>query len=94
VRAREEAKVNPLISLRLETTLGARYVFPDMTHEQFDNLIEQLDASSSQLIFNNISKATLVLPLRILSNVSVLHPLKEGEHATYLTAACDVIWRP
>lgn len=92
MRARDRAKRDSLISVVVETSLEARYIFPDLTHEQFDNLMVQLDESASQLVLTNISKATLIVPFSIVTFVGFLAPLVEGKHATRLTAAVDKLW--
>lgn len=55
-----------LVDIRFETTLGARYDFPDMTREQEQQLLKQLHLQSEKVVALNISGSTLIIPYRIL----------------------------
>lgn len=70
--ARAAAGQSQLVHVVFETSMGAYYTFPDLTQEMFTELLQQLDVKSEQVITRNVSGAMLVLPLRIISRVSLL----------------------
>jgi hypothetical protein len=73
--------------------MGAHYSFPDMSQDMFQELLQQLDVRSEQIIARNLSGATLVLPLRILSKLWLLQ-VDEGWkiHETSPQARMSELW--
>lgn len=71
--------MNALTHVAFETTMGAFYVFPDMTHEHFEVLLSQLNSVPERIVVPNVSGATLVLPFRILQRVHVVFSDEGGE---------------
>jgi hypothetical protein len=52
--------------------MGAYYSFPDLLQEHFNELLQQLDVKSEQIIARNVSGVTLVIPMRILDKLYLL----------------------
>jgi hypothetical protein len=60
-----------LVEVVVETTLGARYVFPDMPRTMLDNVIKNSGwRSIGQVVLVNVSSSCLTIPSRIVKTVS------------------------
>lgn len=87
------AKQSSLVHVAFATSMGAYYSFPDMTQDHFQELIGQLDVDSEQIIARNISGATLVLPMRILSKLWMLQVEEDWKlHETSPQASMTELW--
>ena len=60
-----------LCEVTFETTLGARYVFPDVDLVEMEQLASFFPAHHSSLTISNVSKACLVVPIRVLQSFSI-----------------------
>ena len=63
-----------LVTITIETFLGATYVFPDMSRAEIDRLLKDNIAFHGDLTLSNVGRAVLLLPIRIIKTLSV-----EGE---------------
>jgi len=62
---------NRLSKVRVETTLGSNYVFPDVDPVEMDRFFITLRSSYHSLTLSNVSRSCLVVPLRIVKAVYV-----------------------
>jgi len=69
---RQLARDSQLVHVAFATTMGAYYSFPDLLQEHFNELLQQLDVKSEQIIARNVSGVTLVIPMRILDKLYLL----------------------
>lgn len=60
-----------LVTVTIETRMGAVYQFPDMTRGSVDKLLRDNIAFQGDIILSNISRATLVLPTRIIKTLAI-----------------------
>jgi len=60
-----------LVTVTIETTLGARYEFPDMSRRIVEGLITDELALLGNLTLVNVSQAVLVIPLRIVKVLAI-----------------------
>lgn len=58
-----------LVSVEVETLLGARYVFPDMQRAVLDPAIK-VASDQGQLTFVNVSGACLTMKMRIVKTIT------------------------
>lgn len=60
-----------LVEVTVETSLGAKYVFPDMPRTTLDNVIQLKGWKyENPFILVNVSGACLSVPMRIVATVS------------------------
>lgn len=59
-----------LVTVEIETILGAVYVFPDVALEEVDTMMKHFHEASSVTLVS-VSRACLVLPPRIVKVVRV-----------------------
>lgn len=62
-----------LVTVRVVTTLGAEYLFPDLTLSHLKELLPEtgrLPSDQTSLVLINASAASLIVPMRIISEVS------------------------
>lgn len=61
-----------MVVLELQTLLGARYVFPDVDKGELDQVVQHASRGEhcASLTVRNISHAVLVVPWRIISEIS------------------------
>lgn len=62
--------MSALYEVEVDTTLGVKYVFPDMEGEIIEQALRNIGAHSTLTLVNQ-STACLVLPVRILQTVRV-----------------------
>lgn len=60
-----------LTEVELETTLGAVYRLPDIYESSIVDVLEQLRGHKDWLSISNVSRACLIVPVRIVSIVRV-----------------------
>lgn len=63
-----------LVTVGIETTLGARYSFPDVEREALDKLVMRSDNNElvlDSLLITNVSQAVLTVPSRIVKKITV-----------------------
>lgn len=60
-----------LISVEVETTLEARYVFPDMPRDTLTRALQSDVLENGQFVLVNVSHASLVMPMRIVKHIKV-----------------------
>jgi len=90
---RERARQSSLVHVAFETSLGAYYSLPDLTQEHLNELLQQLDVKSEQVIARNLSGVTLVIPLRILDKLYMLQVDEEWKiHETSPQARMSELW--
>ena len=70
--ARQRIEAAELSDIAIYTTLGARYVMPDMTPMHFRELMMQVDDKPVNLVVRNISEASLIIPFRILREIALV----------------------
>lgn len=66
-----------LVDVSIETTLGALYVFPDMNRRTLEQMIDDEEIFlHGDLTLANISRAVLVIPIRIIKTLSIAGEIK------------------
>jgi hypothetical protein len=63
-----------LVTVGIETSLGAHYSFPDMERGALDRLVMRDDNNKlllESLLLTNVSRAVLTLPSRIIKKITV-----------------------
>lgn len=60
-----------LVSIELETTLGAKYAFPDVELDIAQQLLRQWPPAEGKVVLVNASGAFLSLPFRIVAILNV-----------------------
>jgi hypothetical protein len=60
-----------LVEVRIETTLGAHYSFPDMQRAMLEFLLKEDLGLDGNLVLTNVSQAVLVVPVRIIKTLSI-----------------------
>lgn len=64
-----------LVTMGVETTLGAHYSFPDMEKPVAEKLVEALGIETfrrlGQISLVNVSQAVLLVPFRIVKSISI-----------------------
>jgi hypothetical protein len=73
-----------LVTVTVETHLGAKYVFPDMPRHALDNVIKgAVWKSSGHLVLVNVSAAVLSLEARLVKCVEYDGEVKWGDAPLY-----------
>lgn len=77
-----------LTQVEIETTLGEKYLFPDMDIRVFEKVVaqEEMWRKLGSLALSNISGACLVIPTRIIKEISVVE-------AGVLHGVKKVLWK-
>lgn len=61
---------NDLVDVTVETTLGARYIFPDMPRQALDALVSRAEwLTSTRFSLVNVSNSVLLMEARIIKSV-------------------------
>jgi len=86
---------SPLQHVAIQTTLGAFYVFPDLTAEMVVELRQHLEAKTDNVVVRNISGAAMTVPRKIIELVGTLYdgPEIQPAHPTHPAPGVVVFWR-